>query len=251
MKILVTFAVDWEFRPWRKIRPFQQDPDGAPVFRTQIADADVQAVLTGVGAQNALRTLRSAIREAPDLCVASGLAGGLKQQHRAGHVLAARSVLRQPGDDCLSSNEDLFNLAVERGAKPAETFVSVAQVVRTSRQKMELGIHADAVDMESFAVMEEMGRRRVPCVAIRSISDEVEHNMTYDFDRALDASGRIRVTQLLGQVARAPKGLFPLMRLGVESSRAAGALARHLDSYAAFLTAHSPNLDRRIAQVAL
>src|SRR5512146_10556 len=119
MKILVTFAVDWELRPWRRLRDFRQDRSDARVFHAQIAGSGIMAVLTGVGAQNAVRTLRDCLAEAPDLCVVSGLAGGLKHQHRSGDVLAARTVRQPAAAESITSDERLFNLAVECGAKAA------------------------------------------------------------------------------------------------------------------------------------
>ncbi|HVA00931.1 MAG TPA: hypothetical protein VMV34_04655 [Terriglobia bacterium] len=249
MKFLVTFAVDWELRPWRRLRSFRQAPNDGRVFHAEIAGNGVMAVLTGVGAQNAVRTLRACLDAPPDLCVVSGLAGGLKRQHRSGDILAARTVRRQPAAESLTSDERLFNLAIECGAKAAECFISAAGVVRTSKQKSELGAFADAVDMESFAVMEEMGRFGVPCVAIRSISDEVEIDLMCDFDQALDASGRVRITQVLGQMARTPKELWPLVKFGVVSSRAAGALTHYLDTYVSFLGEHWETRDLRVQQV--
>jgi adenosylhomocysteine nucleosidase len=250
MNILVTFALDWEFRPWRKLRAFRQAPDDDRVFHAQIDGHRVQAILTGVGAQNAVRTLRASLHENPDLCVASGLAGGLKRQHRSGDILAACGVRRQPAEEILKSDSRLFNLAVEFGAKAAESFISTSEVVRTSKQKSVLGAFADAVDMESFFVMEEMARLGVPCVAIRSIADGVELNLMCDFDRTLDASGHVRISQVLGQVACSPKELWPLMKFGLVSSRAAAVLTRYLDSYLAGLAAHAEILNRRLQQVA-
>lgn len=244
MKILVTLAVDWELRPWRKRRYFRQAPDDNRAFHAEIAGSDIKVILTGVGAENAIQALRACCEETPDLCIISGLAGGLKGEHRSGDILVARAVCRAPGAQSLTSDDRLFHLAVACGAKAVESFVSVAGVVRTSKEKLRLGSFADAVDMESFAVMEEMHRWSVPAVAIRSIADEVELDLMCDFDRALDASGRVRIAQILGQVARAPKELWPLVRFGVESSRAASVLTRYLDEYTSSLGEYEASLDR-------
>ena len=85
--------------------------------------------------------------------------------------------------------------------------------------------------MESFVVMQEMSGRRA-CVAVRSVA-ELRWSVMCDFDRALDESGEIRMARVLGQVARAPREIWPLLKFGITSSRAAAALARYLDAYIA------------------
>ncbi|HUZ47022.1 MAG TPA: hypothetical protein VMW54_10340 [Terriglobia bacterium] len=250
MKIVVTFAVDWELRPWRKLRFFRSDPSDGRIFRAHLGETEILAILTGVGPQNAVQALRSCLKESPDLCIASGLAGGLKSEHRSGDILAARTVCRETGTASLASNDSLFNQAVECGAKAAGRFVSVAKVVRTRKGKLQLGALADAVDMESYAVMEEMQICGVPSVAIRSVADEVELELMCDFDRALDNSGRVRMTQVLGQVARAPQEIWPLIKFGIVSSRAAARLARYLDAYISVLEESRARLNLCAQQIA-
>ena len=50
MKILVTFALETEFSPWRTMHKFRESTWGkADVFATEISGADVAVLLTGVG----------------------------------------------------------------------------------------------------------------------------------------------------------------------------------------------------------
>ena len=248
MRVLITFAVDWELKPWRKLRSFRQAANDDRVFHAQVGGSDMIAILTGVGPQNAIRTLRACVEETPDFCVVSGLAGGLKREHRSRDILAARAVRDHPMAESLTSDERLFSLAIECGAKAAESFISTAGVVRTSKRKSELAAFADAVDMESFAIMKEMERWGVPCVAIRSIADEAELDLMCDFDQTLDTSGRVRISEVLRQVARSPKELFPLVKFGVITSRAASALAHYLDAYVVQLGEHRASLDLQVQQ---
>ena len=249
MKILVTFAVDWEFKPWLRQRAFRRERRNACTFRAQIEGSDVRVLLTGVGADNAVRSIAKSVDEIPDLCVASGLAGGLKPQHRPGEVLVARAVCDSAGEALVYSNERLFSSAVECGVKPASRFISVSRIVRTVQEKSRLGASADAVDMESFAIMKQLGGLGVPCVAIRSVSDSSEMSVPYDFDRALDASGRIHLGHVLGQVVCDPRRVWLLARLGVRSSRAAASLARFLDAYVASLAGYKEKLDLNVQHI--
>ncbi len=250
MKIVATFALDWELRAWRRLRAFRRDAARERVFHAQLGGARIQAILTGVGAENAVRTLRACLKDSPDLCIATGLAGGLKNEYRSGDILAAKTVCAQTQAGCLASDDRLLGQAVAQGAKAVERFISVPEVARTRKRKLELGALADATDMESFVVMQEMQRRGVPAVAIRSVADEVDLELMCDFDRALDESGKIRMTAVLGQVARAPQEIWPLIKFGITSSRAAAALADYLDAYVSLLENGKASPDHCISQVA-
>jgi hypothetical protein len=58
MRILVTFAVEAEFAPWRKLRKFNRiDYEDLRLYRTKIADSEITVLLTGVGNQSAARAM--------------------------------------------------------------------------------------------------------------------------------------------------------------------------------------------------
>jgi adenosylhomocysteine nucleosidase len=235
MRILVTFAVDWECKPWLRLGKFQAVPGNSHAFRTHVAASDVNILLTGIGPANALRSIRNLMDTVPDCCITSGLAGGLKHHHRPGEILAARTARSEAASEAYDSDDTLFSAALDSGAKPVDRLISTRKVIRTAQEKFRLSASADAVDMESFAIMKEMSGLGVPCVAVRSVSDSAEMDVPCDFDRALDDSGHIKIAHVLGQIVTDPRQLWPLARLGVRSSRAATSLARFLEAYIACL----------------
>ncbi len=249
MKVLVTFAVDWEFKPWLRLRSFDAVPGNDCVFRARVDEEKINVVLTGIGQANALRSIHNVMDGIPDLCIISGLAGGLKLAHRPGEILAARAVRSEGSGETICSDQSLLNTAVDCGAKAVEHFVSASRVIRSVQEKSRLSASADAVDMESFHIMKELGGLGVPCVAVRSVSDPAETKVPYDFERALDSSGRIRIVQVLGQVAADPRQVLPLARFAVRSSRAAASLARFLDSYVAHLARHKETMDLSVQHI--
>jgi len=91
MKLLVTFALENEFAPWRALREFRADKWGeADVYRAQIGAAEVGVILTGAGPKQAHLETAKVLAGDPDsihLCVSSGLAGALKAEYRIGQVL--------------------------------------------------------------------------------------------------------------------------------------------------------------------
>jgi len=251
MRILVTFAVDWEFKPWLRMRTFSRRPGNSNVFEAESAGNKITVVLTGIGPANAVRSLRQSVDAVPDFCIASGLAGGLKHQHRPGEILAARAVSSEGADTIVESREELFRLSGECGAKPVNQFISTDRVVRTAQEKFRLKAFADAVDMESFAIMKEMSSLGVPCVALRSVADAAEMDVPCDFDQARDELGRIRIVQVLGQVVSDPRQAWPLARMGLRSSRAAASLARYLEGFTVFLAGSKEKTDLSVQHISL
>lgn len=189
------------------------------------------AVITGAGGENAARETAQALDEEPcHLVISSGVAGGLRPEHRPGAVLVARRVRRLADGREVASAAEWTARAVEQGAREA-VFVTATQVASTADEKRRLGETADAVEMESFAVLEAAAARGVPAAAIRSVSDPVEAELPLDFNRVFDAQGRVRGAALAAALARRPAALGGLVRLGRETRRAAAILAGFLERY--------------------
>ena len=228
MEIVVVFATESEFAPWRRIRRFHRTPGD---FReAQVGEARVRVVVTGIGPVSAsgiasrLRGLR------PDFCIATGLAGGLKEQHASGRILVARAVMDRSGRR-LACEPGLVESASRQGACCVDSFISNDTLVGSTEAKRELGREADAVDMESYCIVREMGRLEIPVVAIRAIADPLSRELPQGLDRLVDADGLVRWWKVAGWLARSPLQVPALVSFGRESLHAASALAVFLDGW--------------------
>lgn len=236
MRILVTFALNAEFAPWRRQQHFRRLTLATPsLYEARIGGADVRVVLTGVGATHARRAMQLALVEKPDFCIASGLAGGLRMGQRTGEVLAARAVLAPSGAVFVKSDSRLLGAALHCGAREIPAIRSVEMVVLSAVEKARLAVSADAVEMESFAVLSEAQNSGVPAVAIRVIGDTAEQDLPIDFNRVLGREGRVSPSRLLAELARNPLCVPAVARLGRQSQRAATQLALFLDRYVGML----------------
>ncbi len=232
MKVLVTFAVAQEVAPWRKLRSFRRvEPLGVTLHAARIGDVEAHVVVTGMGRENAVHAVRAALMNEYHLCVSSGLAGGLKPAHPSGRVLVARTVRTGVGDEFIASDSRLRRLAAVCGARVVDAFYTADRMVQTAREKAGLGLLADAVDMESYAILDEARKWRVPALAIRVVGDAADADLPLDFNRVMNSRGRLSLLRLLAQLTRRPKRLAGLLRLTAESRRAATKLAAFLDSY--------------------
>ena len=241
MRILITFAVEAEFAPWRESRRFdRQDAEGLDLWKSIIGNSEIFVVLTGIGEKSAsimdlLLRMTSGNRYF-DVCVSSGLAGALRPDYRLNDIFVAKllksaSVHADLGRDWLETDTQLLELAVAHGARPAGTFYTAESVLTTAEQKSLLASKADVVEMESFYVVKEGFAWGARSVAIRAISDRADEDLPIDFNRTISSDNRISIPRALGEVAKNPGALRPLIRFGKQSRRAAESLARFLETY--------------------
>lgn len=254
MKILVTFALENEFAPWRAMRSFRPGKWGAAdAHFAQIGDAEVGVILTGVGPRAAKRETSKVIFTEHDeihCVISSGLAGALRPEYEIGHVLAALSVYSgNPQDDLetrvLLSSAALVSFAADCGATVVNRFCSANHVVSTANEKRELGAGADAVEMESFDVLLRAAEFGIPAMALRAVSDLAAENLPLDMSEVLTDQGQVSIPRVLGQVARNPQSLPSLVRLGQNSKRASESLAKILDNLVLAVAEKSRALETR------
>src|SRR5208283_4379163 len=105
MRVLVTFAVEAEFAPWRRRHAFRRKESvrgsrraGSDVwYSSRIDDLTLDVCLTGVGWKGPTAVLSALLKEKPDLCISSGLAGGLRPELKSGEIVVAREALSLDG----------------------------------------------------------------------------------------------------------------------------------------------------------
>ena len=240
MKILVSFALENEFAPWRKLRSFTRAADlDFAAYDAKAEAANVRVVLTGVGPERARSVIARALQWEPNVCISSGVAGSLRATYRVGEVFVAREVMELESGRTIATDHELAEVAERRGVRVAERLLSSANMVITAEGKGRLGRMAEAVEMESFAVLTEAASRKIPGVAIRAISDEANQDLPMDFSGVLDDQGKVKASKVARSLARAPHKLPALLRLGRGTKLAATKLAEFLDGYIVDLAARA------------
>jgi nucleoside phosphorylase len=232
LKVLVTFAVEPEFEPWRKLRKFVPTTvDRVTLYSAEIGGTKVDVVLTGMGAENARRATQGILGRSYDACVSSGFAGSLKREHNVADVLVATSV-RQVGGGALECNPALVRRCVSTGGvKQVQVFLTSNGIVESAETKAALGESGDAVEMESFTILSIAGDCNVPAVAVRAISDRFDQNVPMDFSGSIDQCGHVLKGKLAREIASNPFKIPALIRLGRQSNMAAERLTQFLEKY--------------------
>jgi nucleoside phosphorylase len=246
MRVLVTFAVEAEFAPWRKRHRFARNQIKIPrlaqnepfseVYEGGVAGTDVDVLLTGIGWQDmsgyiAKKVFRELLRRKPDSCISTGLAGGLNAQFRPGEIVAASELVFRGGGNKMYSNRRLLKVAETCGAKIAKTLITESHIVSEASAKSAMSKFGDFVDMESYHILQIVSGTQIPAIAVRGISDAANEDLPLDFNRIIGHDGTVRKGQLIGELARSPQKISRLIRFGWRSRKAAYSLADFLDRF--------------------
>ena len=185
-------------------------------MRLAAARPEIQLLLTGMGAQNAERTLRAALAERrPKRVITAGFAGGLDPKLGRGDVLYQAQ-----------EGTELANGLRAAGAHAAR-FYCAPSVVATAHSKRELFLStkADAVEMESCVIYDLCREQKISVAIVRVILDTAGEDLVLDFNKVMTGDLRIDPLRLAFEVLKSPGSVPGLLRLQKQSSLAAGRLA--------------------------
>jgi nucleoside phosphorylase len=244
MRILVTFAVDAEFAPWRKRHAFVPVSMPTPIglqdhffYRGTVFENDTGVLLTGMGWEESKATnrpryaLRELLKNKPDLCISSGLAGGLRADLRCGDIVAAREVLLRTGGDALHSSANLLALAKDAGARIDMKQITETHIVCEASAKSGLSKFGDFVDMEGYHVLQIVSDTRIPVISVRAISDTLELDLPPEISKVVNREGHVQTIPLLKLIMKRPAQIGSLVSFGTQSRDAAINLADFLDRF--------------------
>src|SRR5260370_35172927 len=233
MRILVTFAVEAEFAPWRQRHEFRAvgilGGDGA--FADTILGIEGIGGMTGIGPEAASRkTCDFTWGKVLDLGITTGFAGALRTEYQVADILAAREIIADEKRAQLlgrkvESTQRLLKMAASCGAKVVDRLYSSHSTIRTAQAKAVVIDIADAVEMESFEVLSEALAWMTEGISVRAVSDIADEDLPLDFDQVVTKEGDLSMARLAGQIVRKPSAIPGLIRLGKRSGEAARKLA--------------------------
>ncbi|MGA3284466.1 MAG: hypothetical protein ABSD57_08415 [Verrucomicrobiota bacterium] len=220
--VLVCFALEEEAAPFRKMAA---------------GKSGISILLTGIGRQNAEKSVRKFLAtNSPELVLTCGFAGGLNPDLALGVVVFEltdrRGEFHEPqtekkiGD---SQSSSLREKLLAAGAKPAKFFCAdriATTVAEKKRLRDETG--ADAVEMESAAIHAVCRERGSPCVTVRVISDTASEDLPLDFNTLANVDLSLNYGKLALAIAKSPQKIGALMKLQKQTKAAAEKLAEIL-----------------------
>lgn len=195
-------------RGWRRV------PSSYPAWRGQAEGRELLVVASGMGRQAAARAARWLLLSGQPVAeiISIGFAGALTELP-IGTLIEPAVVLDEQGAS--------FPLA-----GPAGRLVTVSGVSGTPQERQALRgrTGADAVDMETFAVVRECRARGVPVRCLRAISDTPGRPIPPDLAPSFSGEG-VNFLSLAWAVLRRPWRVLDLWRLAQDSAAAARVLA--------------------------
>jgi adenosylhomocysteine nucleosidase len=175
------------------------------VYRGQLGGRPCLLAQTGIGRQRAEKATQFVLERYPVTALISiGFAGALTSDLKIGDVVVCSTVHCASGFEVQGSEPGayatdtaLYDIAAQPTGDRAIRFslgtcVTTPGVVSGARAKQELGheFQAQIVDMESYWIAGAASARRVPFLAIRSISDTLQDDLRA-IDHILDSEGRV------------------------------------------------------------
>lgn len=235
---LVVAALRSEVAPLIKHRSFTKRVAGAAgatrFVRGEIDHHPVVVAWTGDGARCAGEGLRALLAAIPvRRLLVVGVAGGLSPSLEAGTVVAVARVVDAAGeapapDGAWSKAYD----AQRPSTKPptAATLYSHSRIAVSREEKaalwQDLG-HPPvaAVDLETATFARVAHAHGVPYTVLRAVSDTATETLPVDFNRMLDAQGRVRQARVAWWALCHPWAIPRLATLGRRVNRCAIRLA--------------------------
>jgi uridine phosphorylase len=240
---LICFALKEEAAPFRKIA----------AGMVASAQADISILLTGIGRQNAEKSLREFLNSCrsrgdetqikkeletphvvsyePNLVLTCGFAGGLNPDLKLGDVVfelpLTPSLSPSDGERVSArTGEGLVAKLLAGGAKPANFFYAdrIATTV-AEKKKLRAETGTDAVEMESAAIHAVCREHGIPCATVRVISDTANEDLPLDFNALAKPDKSLDFGKLFLTIAKSPGKIGALMELQKKTKFAAERLA--------------------------
>jgi adenosylhomocysteine nucleosidase len=223
MSTLICFALKEEAAPFRKIAA---------------GKTGITILLTGIGRQNAEKSLREFLAtHSPKLVLTCGFVGGLNPDLKLGDVVFELSNRRDEFHESQTEKEVRDSIGDSRssslrekllasGAKPLKIFCAdrIATTV-AEKKKLRAETGADAVEMESAAIHAVCRERGIPCATVRVISDTADEDLPLDFNALSKPDKNLDFGKLFLAIATSPGKIPALMQLQKKTKFAAENLA--------------------------
>ena len=207
LDLLFCFAVTHEAGPFRS---WAQPRNGIEIF------------LTGIGVENARRSLRRRLEQGPRpaLIVSTGLAGGLAPDLQSGDIVFAErarsGTITHPFADAV------------RRFRHGRYYCAHHVLDAHEKQRIYVESGADVVEMESAAVEEVAGEFELDALFVRVVLDPVDQELPLDFNAVSDSQMRVRIERILPKLVAKPSRIPKLLQFKSQVDQCSRTLAQAL-----------------------
>jgi adenosylhomocysteine nucleosidase len=214
----------------------------APTWQQGRPDRSLLLVETGMGKQRLQPLFQWATNtQKCDLLVSFGFGGGLTPRLNVGELcLCSRFVRWNPELSSVDFPELKIDARQWEEALGSELHLHTCLDVTTPQMTSKRGLSAcrplqelsegagAIVDMESHILAELAQAASIPFVALRSVSDPLDHELDFDLSAIADHKGKVQIPKILAAVLGKPARIRSLVRLWRDSRMAGQSLGQGL-----------------------
>jgi adenosylhomocysteine nucleosidase len=186
-----------------------------------LKNTQFMAAAGGGTPQGAATAAQNLIAQGAEALISFGLAGGLNPALKPGTIIIPAQINNTPCDAAL-------NLWL--GGATCQNLYAGTTIAVTREQKATLfaTTNADAIDLESGAVVTAAQAAQIPFACLRAIADPATRTLPPAALIALNFNGEIALGPILASLARNPLQLPALIALATDAAKARKALITKL-----------------------
>lgn len=199
---------------------------------------NILLILSGTGPRNAELAAKALIDQGATRLISWGCAAALAPELKPGNLRIPERILSEQGQaistDPLWQRHALKLLANHLPAA-AGSLIESSKIVADSASKRSLyqQTQADALDMESAAVIRVAHHAQLPCIVLRAIADPASMSLPPAVIQALNPQGQVDIKRILQHLLSHPWEVLGLIKLGLHFNAAQKTLklaAKQLDN---------------------
>lgn len=214
------------------------------IYKGKHENSDILLVQTGIGKKRAEIATKFILERYPvTMLISLGFAGALTKELKVADVIICSTLHCADGftgrrpklGEAYSSDASLVSLVSQSLEGTGIRFgygnsVTVAEAICTAEAKRTLGkaFCADIVDMESYWIARIAASRRIPFIAVRSISDILQDSLP-PFDQMLTSNGKWQWKKMVPYFLFHPQHLTELFTLYWNTRQARKSLTTFVD----------------------
>jgi adenosylhomocysteine nucleosidase len=246
-RVLICAAIPRELKYIERIFPSVNMERSAAgrVFSLKTGSIEVTLSETGIGVHSAESSIQSLLNGLhPDLLLSLGFGGAIYGGLTAGDLVWASRVLLLGSSHSMKERAEISEIPLSGSKKVADGLphgLSVRQgcivTLRHPMTKPDIrnnlppGISFPVCDMETFVLADAATQRHIPFFAVRSISDTADQEVPREFLDITGVSGQIAYRRLVMSLLQRPVLVKDLLRLGMNSEKAAKSLGDLVKSF--------------------
>jgi len=239
--IAILVAVNQELKPILRLADARHiiRQEHLDFYEGTLAGQPVALLALGVGKECARIAAEMTIKcYRPDLIISTGFGGSLQEHINTGDIVIGTEVLDLYGDDGKNvrwqaipahSQHPQLNASTGNFRVHFGTILTTADLIVKAARKARIGKATGAltVDMETSAVAAVAAAHDTGFLAVRCITDNARENLPREFNDFF-VLGQLQTSRIVTSIARRPKLVMDLARMGYRAKCAGNNLARFL-----------------------